>query len=122
VQTAKLTAMARLLDAQGDLEGAARAYEDAIMIEDSLAYMEPPYWYYPVRQSLGAVRLRQGRLDDAERAFRESLARARNNAWSLAGLAETYRRKGDGASERAIRTALARAWVGPAGAPPVERP
>ena len=24
-------------------------------VEDALAYMEPPYWYYPVRQSLGAV-------------------------------------------------------------------
>ena len=121
VQTARLTATARLLDASGDLEGAARAYEDAIMIEDSLAYMEPPYWYYPVRQSLGGVRLRQGRLDEAERAFRESLARVRNNGWSLAGLAETYRRKGDVAGERAARVALAKAWLGPAGVPPVER-
>ncbi len=38
-----------------------------------LTYTEPPYWYYPVRQSLGAVRLRQGKLDEAEKAFRESL-------------------------------------------------
>jgi tetratricopeptide (TPR) repeat protein len=121
VQTARLAATARLLDASGDLEGAARAYEDAIMIEDSLAYMEPPYWYYPVRQSLGGVRLRQGRLDEAERAFRESLARVRNNGWSLAGLAETYRRKGDAAGERAARVALAKAWLGPAGVPPVEK-
>ncbi len=112
METARLVAAGRLADANGDLEGAAKAYEDAVFIEDSLAYMEPPYWYYPVRQSLGAVRLRQGRLDDAEKAFRESLARVRNNGWALAGLAETYRRKGDAKGEASARKAYARTWFG----------
>jgi len=112
VQTARLVSVGRLADAMGDLDGAARAYEEAIFIEDTLAYMEPPYWHYPVRQSLGAVRLRQGRLDDAEKAFRESLARVRGNGWTLAGLAETYRRKGDAKAEAATRKAYERAWFG----------
>ena len=117
VQTARLVATGRLADAKGDLAGAAKAYEDAIFIEDSLAYTEPPYWYYPVRQSLGSVLLRQGKLDDAERAFRESLSRVRNNGWALAGLVETYRRKGDAAAESRTRRAYAKAWLGdPAGA------
>jgi tetratricopeptide (TPR) repeat protein len=117
VQTARLVALGRLADAQGDLEGAAKAYEDAIFIEDTLAYMEPPFWYYPVRQSLGSVRLRQGRLDDAEQAFRDSLARVRSNGWSLAGLAETYRLKGNTRAERATRAALAKAWLGEGAGP-----
>jgi tetratricopeptide (TPR) repeat protein len=121
IETARLVASGRLADASGDLEAAARAYEEAIFIEDSLAYMEPPYWYYPVRQSLGAVRLRQGKLDDAEKAFRDSLARVRNNGWALAGLAETYRRKGDGAAEKAARQAYAKTWFGPAAGPAIER-
>ena len=121
IQTARLVATGRLADALGDLEAAAKAYEDAIFLEDSLAYMEPPYWHYPVRQSLGSVRLRQGRLDDAERAFRDSLARVRNNGWALAGLAETYRRKQEPRSERATRAALARAWFGPAAGPDLSR-
>ena len=111
VQTARFVALGRLADAKGDLEGAAKAYEEAILIEDSLAYMEPPYWYYPVRQSLGSVRLRQGRLDEAERAFRDSLGRVRANGWALAGLAETYRLKGDAKAERATRQALAKTWM-----------
>jgi tetratricopeptide (TPR) repeat protein len=76
---------------------------------DSLSYTEPPYWYYPVRQSLASVQLRQGKLDDAEKSFRESLARVRNNGWALAGLAETYRRKGDATSEHTARRAFAKA-------------
>ena len=116
VQTARLVAMARLADAQGDLAGAAKAYEDAIAVEDALAYMEPPYWYYPIRQSLGSVYLRQAKLDEAERAFRESLVRVRGNAWALAGLAETYHRKGDVAAEKRTRREYANAWLGdPAG-------
>lgn len=120
VETSRLVALGRLADARGDLEAAAKAYEDAVFIEDSLAYMEPPYWYYPVRQSLAAVRLRQGRLDEAEKAFRDSLARVRGNGWALAGLAETYRRKGDSKGEAAARRAYAKAWFGPR-APEIER-
>ena len=114
VQTAGLVAAGRLADALGDLEGAAKAYDEAIFIEDSLAYMEPAYWYYPVRQSLGSVRLRQGRLDEAEKAFRDTLGRVRGNGWALAGLAETYRRKGEAKAEKAAREAYAKTWFGPA--------
>jgi tetratricopeptide (TPR) repeat protein len=116
VQTARLVAQGRLADAQGDLEGAAKAYEEAIFIEDTLAYMEPPYWYYPVRQSLGSVRLRQGKLEEARKAFRDSLGRVRNNGWALAGLVETERRKGDKKAEKAASEAFKRAWLG--GPPP----
>ncbi len=112
VQTARWVALGRIADAAGDLDAAAKAYEEAIFIEDSLAYTEPPYWYYPVRQSLAAVRLRQGRLDEAETAFRESLARVRQNGWALAGLAETYRKAGKASDEKAARAALARTWMG----------
>jgi len=117
VQTARLVASGRLADAQGDLAGAARHYEDAVRIEDTLAYTEPPYWYYPVRQSLGSVLLRQGKLEAAEKTFRDSLVRVRNNGWALAGLVETYKRKGDAAGEKAASRAFAKAWLGSAGGP-----
>jgi predicted Zn-dependent protease len=120
VQTARLVASARLADAQGDLPGAAKAYEEAIAVEDALAYMEPPYWYYPIRQSLGSVYLRQGKLDAAEKALRDSLGRVRSNGWALAGLAEVYKRKGDAKAEASARQAYRRAWLGGA-APDIAR-
>ena len=121
VQTARVVATGRLADAMGDLDGAGKAYDEAVFIEDTLAYMEPPYWYYPVRQSLAAVRLRQGKYDDAEKIFRESLSRVRNNAWALAGLAETYRRKGDAAAQKKTQQAFAKAWLGNPAGPAIER-
>lgn len=111
-QTARLVAAARVAEARGDLDAAAAALVEAVAIEDGLAYTEPPYWYYPIRQTLGAVKLRQGRLDEAEQAFRQSLIRVRNNGWALAGLAEVYRRQGQAAAEATTRRALARAWLG----------
>jgi len=121
VQTARLVAMGRLADSTGNLEGAAKAYDEAVFIEDTLAYMEPPYWYYPVRQSLAAVRLRQGKYDEAEKIFRESLSRVRNNAWALAGLSETYRRKGDAAAQEKAQQAFAKAWLGESSGPAIDR-
>ena len=40
------------------------------------------------RQSLGAVQLMRGHLEDAEQTFRESLVRVRHNAWALYGLGQ----------------------------------
>ena len=46
---------ARMAQAKNDLDGALRELEAAVMLQDKLPYMEPPYWYYSVRQTLGAV-------------------------------------------------------------------
>jgi tetratricopeptide (TPR) repeat protein len=121
VQTARLVAEGRLADAGGDLDAAAGNYEKAIAIADGLAYTEPPYWYYPLRQSLGSVRLRQGRLDDAEKAFRDSLARVRNSGWALAGLVEVAKRRGDAKAEQTARASFERAWFGAREGPDLSR-
>ena len=48
-------------------------------------------------------------------------AASRNNGWALAGLAETYKRKGDANAEKAARRAFAKAWFGNPGGPAIER-
>src|SRR6267378_2761295 len=42
---------ARIAQGANDLDGAVRELEAAVAIQDTLPYMEPPYWYYPVRQT-----------------------------------------------------------------------
>jgi predicted Zn-dependent protease len=47
-----------------------------------------------VRNFLGALLLKAGRPAEAEQRYREDLKRFPNNAWSLAGLAETLKAQG----------------------------
>jgi tetratricopeptide (TPR) repeat protein len=103
---------ARIAQAGGDLDGAERELKAAVAIEDTLPYMEPAYWYYPVRQSLGAVLLRKGDAAGARVVFGESLVRMPNNAWVLYGLARAYAADGMWKEAKAVQSRFARAWMG----------
>jgi len=121
VHTARAIAMGRLAEARGDMDGAIKAYEEAVAAQDSLPYTEPPYWYYPVRQSLGAALLRAGRLDAAEQAFRASFAKTPSNGWALRGLIEVYRQRGDTAALAAARKRFETTWLGRKDGPDLAR-
>ena len=73
---------------------AAQLYREAVAIEDKIPYMEPPFWYYPVHQSLGAALYRAGKYEDARDAFITALAQSPNNGWALYGLAPSERALG----------------------------
>jgi tetratricopeptide (TPR) repeat protein len=111
-QIAREILNARVAQAQNDLETAIASYRRAAELQESLPYFEPPYWYYPVRQSLGAALLRAGRNDEAEQAFRAALERAPNSGWALHGLAETAKARGDQAAAQDAEARLVRIWVG----------
>jgi tetratricopeptide (TPR) repeat protein len=119
--TARAVANGRLADAQGDLAGAIKAYQEAVDVQDGLPYTEPPYWYYPVRQSLGVALMRAGRLDEAEQVLRASLARTPSNGWALSGLMELYRQRGDKAALEATRKRFATTWLGQRDGPALSR-
>jgi tetratricopeptide (TPR) repeat protein len=103
---------ARIAQASNDLDSAARELRAAIAVQDRLPYMEPAYWYYPVRQTLGAVLLQKGDTKGAREVFGESLARTPNNAWALYGLREAYSREGLAHQAKAVNEHFARAWIG----------
>jgi tetratricopeptide (TPR) repeat protein len=102
----------RIAQADGNHEQAIQEFEVAVEIQDSLPYMEPEYWYYPVRQSLGAALLASGRAADAEQVFRASLIEAPNNAWALYGLMQAYQAQGDEAGRGETKKLFTRAWAG----------
>ncbi|MDX2060581.1 MAG: tetratricopeptide repeat protein, partial [Gemmatimonadales bacterium] len=63
-----------------------------------------------VRHSLGKVYLAIGRAADAERVYREDLARFPENGWSLFGLAEALRRQNRTAAAAEVTRRFQRAW------------
>jgi tetratricopeptide (TPR) repeat protein len=106
----------------GELAAASRrfpaaltALRTAVAKQDAIAYMEPPPWYFPTRQALGAVLLDAGRAAEAEKVYRADLAQYPNNGWSLYGLAKSLRVSGDAAkaewAERGFQTAWQHADV-----------
>jgi len=59
---------------------------EAVAVQDTLKYGEPPDWFFPVRESLGAVLLMNGDAPGAEKVFREDLEHNPRNPRSLYGL------------------------------------
>jgi tetratricopeptide (TPR) repeat protein len=112
VQLAQHVALGRIAQARRDYPAAVGHYSAAVAVEDTLAYSEPPYWYYPTRQSLGAALLLAGDLDRAEYALQSSLRRTPNNGWALFGLMKVYEQRKDVRSARTARELLRNAWVG----------
>jgi tetratricopeptide (TPR) repeat protein len=89
---------------------AAAMFRRAVAIEDGLGYMEPPTWYYPIRQSLGRALLEAGKPAEAERVYREDLRRFPDNGWSLTGLSLALAAEGRSAEAATVRQRLDELW------------
>jgi tetratricopeptide (TPR) repeat protein len=112
LRIARAVVLARVAQAKGDKRTAIAQFEQAAMLQDALPYTEPPYWYYPIRQSLGAALLKAGRLAEAKQQFERALLRAPANGWSYYGLAELHKSRGDVAAARKAEADLAKIWIG----------
>jgi len=95
----------------GQLDDAIASLREAVKIEDSLLYDEPPDWIQPVRHTLGAVLLRAGQAPEAAQVYREDLQRYPENGWALMGLRDALRRQGKEADARMADARFKRAWA-----------
>jgi hypothetical protein len=84
---------------------------EAVALEDTIPYNEPPVWHQPVRQVLGGVLADAGRGAEAERLYRDDLRRFRSNGWSLFGLARSLELQGRTADAAETRAAFEQAWA-----------
>jgi tetratricopeptide (TPR) repeat protein len=91
---------------------AVREFRAAVLLEDRLAYSEPPTWYYPMRHSLGKALLAAGRYREAEKVYREDLERFPENGWSLYGLYRSLAQQGKRAQAVEIKRRFVVAWAG----------
>lgn len=102
----------RIAQARGDFDTAVAAFDEAAALQDGLPYLEPPYWYYPVHQSLGAALLQSGHPVEAEAVFERGLVDFPNNAWSLWGLMQARKARGDVAGAKVTEDLFHKAWGG----------
>jgi tetratricopeptide (TPR) repeat protein len=77
---------AKIAMAKKDNSGAIVMLKEAVAIQDTLKYGEPPDWFFPVRESLGGALLMTGDAAAAEKVFRDDLDRNLRNPRSLWGL------------------------------------
>ena len=91
---------------QGEIAMVEERHEEAIAhfrlaveTQDELPYMEPPFWYYPTRHTLGKALLTAGDASGAEEAYRADLENYPRNGWALYGLIQSLEAQDKDASD-----------------------
>ena len=101
---------ARIAAAHGNISVAIAHWKVAADAQDHLDYHEPPMWYYPVRESLGAALLRDGQFLEAERVFRTDLELNRRNPRSLFGLWKVLQAEHRDTEAGWVRSSFVETW------------
>jgi tetratricopeptide (TPR) repeat protein len=80
--------------ASKDTKTAVARFTEAVAAQDALPYTEPPFWYFPTRQSLGYALLKAGKAAEAEAVYEEDLKQNPHNGWSTFGLIQSLEAQG----------------------------
>ncbi len=96
---------------RGHHNEAIRDYTEAVRTQDALGYDEPPSWYYPVRETLGAELLANKQAAQAEAVYRADLKRNPDNPRSLFGLAESLRAEGKTQEAAQVEERFTKGWA-----------
>jgi len=103
--------MGEMAHRSGNLAGAEQHFRVATTIASTINYNEPPDWYYPLQQSLGAVLLDAGKPAEAEQLYRADLKLYPGNVWSLEGLVLALRAQNKTAEAAKAASLLAQAMT-----------
>ena len=96
---------------RGDRRAAITGLRAAVVSESKVNYAEPPDWDLPVREWLGRALLRDGQFAEAEKTYREEIARNPRNGRALFGLAEALSKQGKDSSAALVRNEFRQAWA-----------
>lgn len=112
LEIAKDVLGAKIAMAKQDNSGAVAMLREAVAIQDTLKYGEPPDWFFPVRESLGALLLMNGDATGAEKVFREDLDRNLRNPRSLWGLHQALLQQKRGYDAGFVQKQFEASWKG----------
>ncbi len=96
---------------EGEVDEGLAALRSAANLEDQLRYDEPPGWILPVRHALGATLMQERRFAEAEAVYQEDLKRRPENGWSLFGLSECLRLRGEVSEAAPVAERFAKMWA-----------
>ena len=88
--------------AKGETDIAIAQFTQAVDLQDGLPYTEPPFWYYPTRQSLGQALMAAEEYAAAEDVYRRDLAEYPKNGWSTFGLMAALEAQGKAEAAAAL--------------------
>lgn len=91
-------------------EDAITHYEQAVVIQDQLPYTEPPFWYYPTRQTLGRALLAADQPQRAEDVFMADLQQYPRNGWSMFGLMQSLKAQGRESAAAEVQARFDKIW------------
>ena len=94
----------------GDNAVAISHLRKAVAAEDALAYDEPPGWYLPSRNLLGAALLRERYYGAAEQVFRDELAIHPESGRALYGLGAALLAQGRDRETTEVQKRFEQAW------------
>jgi tetratricopeptide (TPR) repeat protein len=103
---------AKISLAKNDMDTTVNQLRAAVAVQDGLKYDEPQDWFYPVRESLGAVLLKIGDYAGAEEVFRADLERNPRNPRSLFGLEEALKAEDRAYDAGFVRRQFDASWKG----------
>ncbi len=98
--------------AKKDNAAAVTMLHEAVTVQDTLLYGEPPDWFFPVRESLGGVLLLSGDAKGAEQVFREDLAKNLRNPRSLFGLHQALKAQERNSDAWFVEQEFRKSWKG----------
>jgi len=99
-----------LAGAQGKTDKQITELEAAVKVEDDLPYIEPPAWYFPTRDMLGAALLKAKRAADAEAVYHADLKQYPNSGWALFGLMKSLEAQNKTTEAAAVKKEFEAAW------------
>ena len=110
IDVAKHILEGKLALARNDSSTGVDQMKMAVAIEDEISYMEPPFWYYSARWSLGAALIESKRFEEAEAVFRKDLEWLPRNGWALNGLALALRQSGKTTAASSVEAVFEKVW------------
>ena len=111
VQIAYKVLEGEILASENHFDESINRLKEAVKIEDSLNYNEPPDWFFSVRHNLGAVQVEAKKYQDAIRTFKEDLEVFPRNGWALHGMQMAYANLNESQKVSEIKDQLKEIWA-----------